>query len=100
VSISSVSMVLGSPASGSFRELQVPLLPLVSSRFEVFAKVRVVKAIPSCGGNQSFSTSTMFKSCTLRRHLHFLDFGCNLSLSSLVHSANSPNATPLHSSCI
>jgi len=48
------------------------------------------------------STSTMFKSCTLRRHLLYLDLDVIrlFYFSSLLCSANSPNATTLHSCCI
>ena len=68
-------------------------------RLGLFAEVRLWRRHPLV--EEIFFYIDMFKSCTLRRHLWFLDFGCIIFfLLSLVLSINSPNATSLHSRCI
>ena len=62
--------------------------------FEVFAEAWIVKAVPSCGG--VCFTSTLFKSCTLQRHLQYRTSDGSIFLS-LMLSVNSSNATSLYS---
>jgi hypothetical protein len=73
---------------------------LKSCVVEVFAEVRVVKAVPSCGGDHF-----LHRQCSRVARfddIFYFGFWCNSSLffSSVMHRVNSPNATTLHSRCI
>ena len=74
--------------------VQVPFV----KKIEVFAEVRVVKAVPWGG-------QFLHRQCSRVAHfddIFYFGFWCNSSLffSSVMHRVNSPNATTLNSRCI
>ena len=77
---------------------RVDVLCCEDSRY--FVEGRVVKAVPSCGGDHF-----LHRQCSRVARfddIFYFGFWCNSSLffSSVMHRVNSPNATTLNSRCI